>query len=229
MKTLLDKEDLVFNPPEPGCVLYLPGLPGGANKIHDRSPYGHTGTITGATWVRLPSGLWCLSFDGTDDYIAVSANPSLTFNGELTAELWIRPNNVTGDRTFAHGTCSGPYGHTWWMESVEGRLLCSINGQYEYGSFPVAFEIGNWYHVAMTYDKTLAAKNIKGFVNGRLWTWKDYTGDITNEGGVKIGETGDGNFDFDGLISLVKINNRPKSTLEIQNHFNREKHLFGVW
>jgi len=48
MKALDDREDLVFSPPELGCVHYLPGLPGGGSKIHDRSPCGNIGTITGA-------------------------------------------------------------------------------------------------------------------------------------------------------------------------------------
>src|SRR3990167_10553439 len=35
----------------------------------DRSRYQNHGTITGATWKRLPSGVWVMSFDGTDDNI----------------------------------------------------------------------------------------------------------------------------------------------------------------
>ena len=54
MKTRLDKDELVFNPPELGCVLYLPGLPGGGSRIHDRSPYANNGTVAGATWRHLP-------------------------------------------------------------------------------------------------------------------------------------------------------------------------------
>jgi len=66
METLLYSrvDALMFSPPELGCVLYLSGLPNSGSKIHDRSPYGNHGAITGATWQRLPSGLWCLSFDG---------------------------------------------------------------------------------------------------------------------------------------------------------------------
>ena len=71
MKTLLDRDidELIFDPPELGSVLYLTGLPCGGSKIYDRSPYGNHGTITGATWKRLPSGLWYLDLDALDDYV----------------------------------------------------------------------------------------------------------------------------------------------------------------
>ena len=82
MKTLLDKEDLIFNPPQLCCVLCLPGLPGAGSKIYDRSPYGNVGTIVGANWVRLPGGLWCLNFDGADDHVDFGTTPSLDITGD---------------------------------------------------------------------------------------------------------------------------------------------------
>ena len=47
-------------------VYYCPGLEGGGTTLWDYSNNGNHGTITGATWVRLPSGLWSLGFV-TDD------------------------------------------------------------------------------------------------------------------------------------------------------------------
>jgi hypothetical protein len=34
---------------------------------------------------------------------------------------------------------------------------------------------------------------------------------------------------LDGSVALPRIYNRVLTALEVQNHFNREKHLFGVW
>ena len=60
MQGLLERDKIVLNPPALGTVLFLSGLPGSGNRIYDRSPYGRLGVITGATWKRLPSGLWYL-------------------------------------------------------------------------------------------------------------------------------------------------------------------------
>lgn len=62
-----------------------------AVKIYDRSPYGNSGKITRATWVRLPSGLWCLSFCGQDDYVDCRNHSSLDITTSITVEAWGRP------------------------------------------------------------------------------------------------------------------------------------------
>jgi hypothetical protein len=92
---MYSRDKILFEPPELGCVLSL-GLPAGSSKIRDRSPYGHIGTITGATWVKLSSGLWCLSFDGVDDMVGCGNPGSLQLTGDLTAEAWLY---VAGWRT----------------------------------------------------------------------------------------------------------------------------------
>ena len=94
MKTLVDRDILVFEPPEPGCVLYLPGLPGGGGKIYDKSSYGNHGTITGAAWKRLPTGLWCLSFDGSDDYVNCGNSESLSIPDAITIKAWVKSSSL---------------------------------------------------------------------------------------------------------------------------------------
>ena len=88
--------------PPIGCVLDLPGLPGGGNKIYDRSPYGNIGTIIGATWLRTPSGLWVLSFDGSDDYVDCGSGSSLDITGGITVEVWAKCDGATGSVSIAH-------------------------------------------------------------------------------------------------------------------------------
>lgn len=85
------RNELLFEPPEIGCALSLMGLPGGGSTIFDGSPYGNQGMITGATWKWTPGGLWCLSFDGADDYASLGAGKfdALT---QCSVELWFRPD-----------------------------------------------------------------------------------------------------------------------------------------
>ena len=154
MKTLLDRniDGLVSEPPELGCVLYIPGLPGGNTKIYDRSPYGNHGAITGATWVRLPSGLWCLSFDGSDDYVGCGSGSSLDITGALTMEVWIYATAFTA-------------GYPCIMakrinDNIQYQLFLGTNDKLRLGGTAgdesadtgAALAIEKWYRVAVTYS-----------------------------------------------------------------------------
>jgi hypothetical protein len=229
MKTLLDKEDSVFNPPQLGCVLAFTGLPGGDGKIYDRSPYGNVGTITGATWVRLPSGLWCLSFDGSDDRVNCGNNASLALSDALTIEAWFRSDDVT-NVTHIISRNLGFYlriagGEIYWRiaSAVTGNwaTTCQTSG--------LNLQTNTWYFGAVLYDKALGTENLKIYLGGVQVAMAD------NADGIKVNANDNcigelvGAERFHGLIGLLRIHNRALAALEIQNRFNREKHLFGVW
>lgn len=230
MKTLLCKEKLILNPPELGCALYLPGLPGSGSKIYDRSPYGNNDTITGATWTRLPGGLWCLSFDGTDDYVTCVAGG---LSGNMgTVSVWVKPDfgyNVASNQVVVDIVDSINarvmelyYGHAddkWVVYDAATGGTVKSNSQ--------SFAAGMAMHLAVTWDNT-SGKKI--YINGahhdtQSATWAALTPDT-----VYIGIYHDlVSEPFAGVIALTKIYNRVLSALEIQNHFSREKGLFGVW
>jgi len=222
METLLDREDLVFNPPELGCVLYLPGLPGGGSKIYDRSPYGNQGTIVGATWVRLPSGLWILSFDGFDDNVDIAGLTDDLSSADFTAMCWIKTTDV-GGYVLCQAHAVDPYASDWiflqegifWMRSV---TLGNIGD--------VCDDV--WHKLAMVWD--VSEETYEGFIDGVSIGTSAAVSGYGGVGSVKIGVKGDGAGVFcEGLFALFTIHRGLKlSVLEIQNHFNQEKHLFGV-
>ena len=123
MKTLIDVDEQVFSPPEPGNVLYLPGLCGGSNKIYDRSPYANIGTITGATWGKTPGGVWCLSFDGSDDCVNCGNDASLDIADAITIEVWLK-------------LPSAPSGWSRVMSKGSRDIFCLANQLY---IFPYSF------------------------------------------------------------------------------------------
>ena len=84
-----DMNKLLFGASEPDSVLSLPGLPGGGSKIYDRSSYGNNVTVMGATWKVLPSGLWHLYFDGTDDYLCPGDDSQYDITGQVTLGAWV--------------------------------------------------------------------------------------------------------------------------------------------
>lgn len=218
MKSLVDRDSLVFEPPEPGCVLALIGLPGGGNKIYDRSPYANIGTITGATWVRLPSGLWCLSFDGGDDWIGITANAALQMGaGDWSAEAWINITtglgNYCGVVTFDNDGIVFRLGEPGLLQ--DGDMVKGSGG---------AWSTGIWYHIVATRTGT-TYKVYKDAVD--VSSAQSQIG--YNIAGVYYIGRGNAAYVYKGTIGGVRVYNRVLSALDIQNHFNREKHLFGVW
>lgn len=96
--------DVSWRKPDSNCKLLLPGadqLNYGAT-IQDRSGNGNNGTITGATWTKMPSGLWGLSFDG-DDFVNCGNNASLQITNNLSFLAWIKTPAIftTGAGAFA--------------------------------------------------------------------------------------------------------------------------------
>ena len=131
MKTLLNQNNLIFDPPPFDCVLYLPGLPGGSSTIHDRSPWGNHGSITGAAWKRLSNGLWYLSFDGSDDYAAIADKDSLDFSsGSFTVKLWLYLVGAYGDLIGKyHSAQAGRWGFS--IKNATTIRFYSVAGQTE--------------------------------------------------------------------------------------------------
>jgi len=64
----------------------------------DMSGNNNNGTISGATPVDGFSN-FDLYFDGTDDYVSIPHDASLTITDKITIEAWIYPLSVTGNRT----------------------------------------------------------------------------------------------------------------------------------
>jgi len=239
MKALLDREDLVFNPPELSCVLYLPGLPGGGSKIYDRSPYANIGTITGATWVRLPSGLWCLSFDGTDDYVNCGKSGSMDFGTDNFAiEFWTK--GKTSDTYVALISKSN---QRWSAMTLGWNLSYYTPNNSVYFCHNATANVVDW-PVEGTY------------CHDEKWHFWVLSGDRTAgtvtlyRDGVSKGAKSPSNFGdsiaapdnelrfgrdtlstswYKGIFTLPRIYRNALTALEVQSHFNREKHLFGVW
>jgi len=231
MKTLLDRDELVLNPPELGCALYLPGLPGGGSKIHDRSPYANSGTIAGATWRRLPSGLWYLDFDGTDDYATIPHSDSVSFSGtEMTAIAWICPGAWGNDGTILRKGSYGAVGTTGYFldinDGTEFRAqLYGVTGGSATHSVS-GCDLNVWIRLAVVYD----GSKLSFFVNKGRMTYQDATGNVaTNSADLLIGSEAPSDDQFQGGIALVRLYNRAVSRSALDQGYQREKHLFGAW
>ena len=229
MNTVLDRDDLVFKPPELGCVLYLPGLPAGNGKIHDRSPYGNHGAITGATWVRLPSGLWCLSFDDTDDYVDCGSSARLRFTTSFAVMAWAKWESDVTSTTIISSQNGGVSGYTLYCDSAD-NLRWTIEGlSPSYRVILAGPSLDTWYHSGYIYNST--TNTVNSFLNGVRIESRSVTGTpVAATLNLFLGRYANGVDEImDGLIALPKIFNTAISDFAFINHYNRGKHLFGRW
>lgn len=228
---LLNCEDRVFNPPEPSCVICLPGLPGGGSKVYDRSAYGNHGTVTGATWVKLPSGLWCLSFDGVDDYVNVDDGTELKPASLITLKTWLyKTGDGTGNEQGLISKRNIANNNGYWLLHYEpsDRLYFGLKTADSLKSCysNVGIANGTWYHFVGTFDGTTLRQYVNTVLQGNTNTGNAPISHDTTP--LYLGRQGSAY--FKGYIAIPEIHSGVVWTaLDAQNSFNREKRLFGVW
>ena len=233
MKSLVKINDLSFKPPPLGLVLFYPGLPGGGSNIYDKSPYGNNGSIVGATWVKSSLGLWCLSFDGTDDYVDCGNPDSINkaIEGDFTMEAWVFLNSLSSSSRQIFSKRQA-----WASNNIElfysqyddfAHLYIQDGVATDGATTPVTITAGVWQHVVATVTSTEMYCYLNG-APGALKTRNSTT--PTNTQNLTIGKRADaGNERWLGMIALARVYRYALSPFEIKNHFEREKYLFGVW
>jgi len=238
METLLYSrvDALMFSPPELGCVLYLSGLPNSGSKIHDRSPYSNHGAITGATWQRLPSGLWCLSFDGTDDKVDCGSGESVDIGTrDFTLEVWVKGSRTGTVEALLYKYISDAGYQMYFNSSNQlcAHLFDSAAGGASKGVVIYATNLrdGVWHHLVYTNIRSVATGGSL-YVDGvrKATSGNNCITDLSQSANLYLGAgyLGGTQF-FSGDVALPRVYNRHLGALEIQRHFNREKQLFGVW
>ena len=225
----------IFVPPTLGTNLALPGLPGGGNKIQDRSFCANPGTITGAVWRRLPSGLWYLGFDGNDDVVTIPHHPNLQPVDAITIKFWINPVSLTDWDEILGKTESGAWNNGYGAYVFNGSGYSVRAWVNSYQVYPLLLNIATakWQHVVITYNRAWGATGaLRGYVNTVPATPANAVVQIgANTADLLWGKTvlGAGQH-FEGAIALAEVMpNSGWSALDVRNSFDREKFLFGVW
>ncbi len=212
MKTMLDKEKLIFSPPHLGCVIYLPGLPGGGSSIHDRSPYAKSCSITGASWAKTPGGLWCLSFDGNDDVVTIPLG--LDSYSSWAIELWVYlpSTGMSGNGVYGYDG-----NHTLYMQAGGALILY-------WGASLLAFGgkvLDAWNHIVAQRQ----GSNWQGYTNGKL---DDSTASSNTTGATTLYLGGQGAAGYgtqkQALVRIYVNTTLPAGV--ISNHYDQEKRLF---
>ncbi len=201
-------------------LAYYPMDEGSGTIIIDASGNGHDATIDGTVnWVQSkPDFGTALSFPGTaGNYVRAGTwNPSET-TGQLSLAVWIKWAGSTGAYQGIIAKADGTGTSACWQLTINNAATSEIGFA---GGFPnwlaSAPPVGQWEHIAVTYDGTTATMYVDGVNTG------------TNVGGtlgeattstITIGArtlTSPGDAAFNGIIDDVKIFNHALSEAEVQ-------------
>jgi len=213
-QTEIDNTNIVTD----NLVGYWPLSEGTGIVTEDASTNNNTGTLTnGPLWVSGQSD-YGLSFDDTNDYVAVGNVSPLGFeyNQPFSISAWIKTSNTSSDDIIAAKMeNSGNYrGYSLTaLNSATGRLNLVIrNTTSTYISSIGSTKVndGAWHHVVATYDGSGTYDGTMLYVDGQAETMNlssDSLGGTTiiNTQSFNIGSRASGGVPYKGTIDEVRI------------------------
>jgi hypothetical protein len=124
---------------------------------HD-SLLNNDGTIYGATWTTGKIGS-ALSYDGVDDYVSVASVSGLSGNTPHSIEAWVKVNSLPSNRAWILLLGNEGVGSHHWLINSQGGTQFGVWGG---GQTQPTLPVGQWTHIAITFDGT----TLKSYVNG---------------------------------------------------------------
>jgi hypothetical protein len=202
---------------------------------------GYDGTVNGATLTtdRFGNPSSAYGFDGTDDYIDVTALESaLEMQQEGSISLWFKVDDLSEGRAlfyFSHDEPESIFGtRTFLLMIADGKLRAMIRDSAINGSYPFfAWDVrgstvvteGEWHHVVITHDGTAPTLYLDNTEESLSYekdydrtTWLADIDPRLNEAG--IGRYSYSGYDplnyFDGKIDDVRVFGRALSIDEVE-------------
>jgi hypothetical protein len=259
MVTTNDPDESTINIPVVSAVLIAPDISVDPESIIAMLAPGET--ITDTFYIHNTGGsdltydiqtisegtAGAIDLDGSNDGLAVSDNPVLDIQNQITIETWINPSNISQNypRIVAKGDASTNYGNFGAYElALNGEtgddnastafatlVDANTNEPYWVGSYS-NIQFDTWTHLATTYDGTY----YRFYVNGALQDeYMVYITISTNNEVLSIGKWFSGNHNsFAGQIDEVRIWDIARTGEEIVSNMNQildgdETGLVGYW
>mgnify|MGYP000932915737 CR=1 FL=1 len=186
-----------------------------------------TGVLTnGPTWTNDGKFGKALTFDGSDDYVNITSDSSLSGSlDRLSLTAWFKTSLVDTSQQWVAGNMSSSGGYRIMVynnqimatlrkdNATYSSVLTSASGMAD----------GNWHYVAITYDKDIGL--FKLYIDGKLsgtTSWSETVGAGNN---LNIGRVINFIGAFNGQIDEVKFYSSALTDSEIQLDYNQGKSL----
>ncbi len=201
---------------------------------HDLVPDVYQVTVVGN-----PIATRGLSFDGTDDYVSIPDSNSLDLTQRVTIEAWIKfavdPSTISGRWLFVVDKREA--WRLWYSPAGDGASdadqfffdLWEWHGPNTKG---IQWLADTWYHLAATYDGSVAKIYVNGELNNQVSVTKTlWTSNLP----LTIGSISNGTSDsFPGHIDDVHIWSSSRTPEEIRADMvaqltGNETNLVGCW
>ena len=188
---------------------------------------GNNGTLQGGATFAPGQVGQAFSFDGVDDFVLVPDSSSLDLSTQFTLAAWINPSSLQSEPTqggIISKGAPGGNGYQLGITNSNTAIFCQFNGPGEpwatnslLAALSSAIAVGQWSHVACTYDNADLKIYEDGVLVGTLFIGSKSVVDSASN--LRISSDDTNNVFFQGLIDEVEIFGRALSTEEIQSIF----------
>jgi len=224
----------------------IKSYPGSGNTLYDLSKNNYTGTFGGSTPPFIV-GVH-LQFNGNNSVTyaesTISKDPSAFLNlpsGQITVEAWVMRNGIN---TSTSPRILSTDGSEYWSliglgtESSKVRFNLNPNSTTtNIDSNSTIFDINKWYHIVVTYDKTVTSgTNTFIYINGAL----DASSTITTAGnwgdgtsrpfaiGSNVESSVQNSSGWSGQIDIARLYGKALTAGEVKENFEAHRGRFGV-
>jgi hypothetical protein len=132
---------------------------------------------------------------------------------KITASAWINPSTLDVSSRAIISRGDSPT-QDWFIQASgasPGKISFSADGGTNVGLSNTTLQTGKWYHIAMSAGEGKTSL----YINGKLDSQTSFSGVITTEGDIAIGNNPSGGTGWHGLIDEVRLYNTSLSPSEI--------------
>ena len=195
-------------------------------SLPDVSRFGNDGAMTDVTWVRQPSGLWVMEFNGTSSIVNCGSHPSI-LPDVFTLVVWARSLGALIDSLMLWAATTGEYLPSIYLD-VGGSQFAIFLGANCYREFNYdAPKDEKWHHLAFAVPEGDITESFV-YRDGNLQAVA-----FTDSGGLPVSKVTlrfgviFGDFLL-GQVALPRIYNYVLDATTISKHFEAERRFFGV-
>lgn len=186
-------------------------------SVADKSGQGNAGYLPSGVATssvkavgKLGQGL---SLNGSSAAVNVADNAALD-PSTVTVSAWIKRTTSAASFPVILSKESGSTGYVLHLQDTD-EIKWKINGDEATDILTTSADLstGTWYHVVGTYDGT----NLRLYINGVLSDTSPKTGAVADSSiGVTIGQYGDADNKFSGVIDDVRVYSRALTATEVK-------------